>query len=330
MTDTHLRLVRRIGRRLAAALEVREASRADRRIDRIMLAALESRENLEATFAAVQMLRDLDVVEACEAAYLFNSMLSVVEWDDEGPPSEALQELVQRLPTDVELVSAAMSHESQVAAEIFHRSRGEHGLADVIGRDMEEYHAIVAEGEMSIFDSKEDDAGPPPEARSTDARLVMERVLALSARESIRDWVQSWTPLMESIRQVTPGTAVRAIQEARGIGAISFEEHLRLMDLAIEDQVLDECRRERRYARLERKRDALHDRLGIDPGKPDAEQPAEYLMVEAETRRFYDGMTAVVLRRFGEHRLANLMIEDPAEYARIRERCNPLSPCPAP
>jgi hypothetical protein len=40
-------------------------------------------------------------------------------------------------------------------------------------------------------------------------------------------------------------------------------------------------------------------------------------MAEAEVTRRYNGLKAVVLRRFGEHRMANLLIDDPSEYDRI-------------
>src|SRR4051812_5312517 len=78
-----LRLVRIIARRLTSALELREEFRANR-LDRSMEGALRSDVHMEWTFAAVQTLRDLKVIDRAEAAYFFFYVLDLLQWSRFG------------------------------------------------------------------------------------------------------------------------------------------------------------------------------------------------------------------------------------------------------
>src|SRR3954470_14574708 len=117
-----LRLVRIIARRLTSALELREEARADKQIDRIMRRALRSHVHMESTFAAVQALRDLRVIDRDEAAYLFYYILDLLQWRLFGTPRVARMHL--DTPDDFELLDAAMTNENLVETEKFYRSRG--------------------------------------------------------------------------------------------------------------------------------------------------------------------------------------------------------------
>src|SRR4051812_41537509 len=121
MAQPDLRLVRMIARRLTAALEQRDASTADAEIDRIMVRTLRSETRLEPPFAAVQTLRDLGVVDRSEAAYLFDYMFDLRDWNDESELDPGIIELVKNLPETTELVDAAISHAGLVKTETFYR-----------------------------------------------------------------------------------------------------------------------------------------------------------------------------------------------------------------
>jgi len=55
----------------------------------------------------------------------------------------------------------------------------------------------------------------------------------------------------------------------------------------------------------------------------DGAEPVEYRALQQLVKRRGDGTHATYLRRLGEHELANLLIEDPAEYERIRDGALP-------
>jgi hypothetical protein len=317
MAEPDLRLVRIIARRLSAALEIREEAAADVRIDAIMQRTLRSDRHLESTFAAVQMLRDLGTIDQDEAAYLFHSIIDARQWDDASELDSGTAKLIENDPEQVELIIASMGHHDLLEMETFYRSRGEFALADLVHGDVDTYDEMVARGQGSIFDEKNHGGGLPEDERSTDSCEVMERVLALSSHESIKEWLQSWKALVESLERVTPATAVRAVQEARDIGALTFEGSLRLMDQVIHDPVWEECYADRHFRQLERKLESMDEAPGRGDHAGAKEPTFEYRMTEAEVARRYNGLKAVVLRRFGEHRMANLLIDDPAEYDRI-------------
>src|SRR4051812_11275106 len=118
MVQPDVRLARIIARRLSAALEVRNERRADKRIDRIMRRSLQSEVRFESTFAAIQAMRDMDVVDGHEAAYLFDYILNLRQWNDDTPLDPALAQLAQE-PGQVELLMAAMSDHDLVETEAF-------------------------------------------------------------------------------------------------------------------------------------------------------------------------------------------------------------------
>jgi hypothetical protein len=80
-----------------------------------------------------------------------------------------------------------------------------------------------------------------------------------------------------------------------------------------------ECRADRQYVRLERKLDAL-DEAREDWEDPPEEEPFESRMIEQQMRARWNGLLAVRLRRFGEHQMASLLVNDPVEYRRLTAR----------
>ena len=91
------------------------------------------------------------------------------------------------------------------------------------------------------------------------------------------------------------------------------------MDVAIDELVQRECEVDRTYGRLDQKWEALHDSIQISADMAKADLPVEYRMADEERVRRCQRLMAQLLRRFGEHRLANLLVTDPATHDRIRD-----------
>jgi hypothetical protein len=186
----------------------------------------------------------------------------------------------------------------------------------MIENDLELYHRTVGEGSVAIYFPKEG-AEREEVALSDDSRVLVEKIIAVSAAGIGPDWHGAWTEMADAMSAVTPEAGVRAIREAREIGAIDFEESVRLIEMAIEDEVLAEAQADREYQRMERDRDEMVERLKIDLTLPEAQWPFEYRVVEQAIERRWKAFAATLLRRYGEHRVANLLTIYPEEYERI-------------
>ena len=186
----------------------------------------------------------------------------------------------------------------------------------------EEYATLCAEGQISLIDDKPP-ADEAPELVNPPAapQALFERVLALSATETTHEWVPAWRALCAALRATDPRAAVAAIQSVRDLGGISFDESLVLIDMAIDSLVDDALAADREFHRLERAIDELNARQGIDEGDGAAEEtrPLAWRVLQHRRSRRIEGITAVTLRKFGEHRLANLLTTKPEEYGRIRD-----------
>jgi hypothetical protein len=81
---------------------------------------------MEAAFAAVQMLRDLETIDRAEAAFVFNELFDSLLWKELGHHTPD-PELVRAIEAGVDLdpISAARSDRETVRVAAFHRDRGE-------------------------------------------------------------------------------------------------------------------------------------------------------------------------------------------------------------
>lgn len=323
MSSADPRRLSRAIRRLTAAVSARSSEAADARLYRFAQTAVRSAKNLDAAFAAVQRLRDLESIDHAEAAYLFGQLFEhhndIERESDEPDPdlARALEENVEH-----ELIMAAMGDNDLASAVAFHRERGESELAEMMVNQADEYSTLCADGQLSLIDDK------PPAEKATDqasppatTHALSERVLALSATESIREWLPAWQALCAELRNAEPAAAVAAIQSVRDVGGISFDESLVLIDMAIDPLVDDALAADREYHRLERAIEECKRQLGIEEGDGAADEtrPLAWRALHLRRSRRIEGITAVILRRFGEHRLANLLTMKPEEYARIRD-----------
>jgi len=219
-----------------------------------------------------------------------------------------------------ELLWAAM-HDERLAKEIaLHRAYGEDELARMLNERSEEYGLLAASGALSLLEDKpklkelED-----PEPGLPVSAALPERALALLAAETIRERHPAWQALSDELRGADPAAAVAAIQSLRDVGSISFEESLVLIDMAIDPIVDAKLERDREFHRLDRALEAAEVKYGIDYKEPEASRPMEFRVIEFLRLRRADNITAVVLRQFGEHRMANLMTTDPEKFNEMRE-----------
>ena len=308
-------------RRLTAAVNAKSSEAADSRLDRFALNAIRSPRNTDAAFAAVQTLRDLETIDRAEAAYLFGQLIEYRIDRERETRDPALERAIED-DVEYELIMAAMRDRELARAAAFHRERGEDELAEMLVQQPDEYGSLCAEGQLSLIDEKplaENEAEPknPP----ADAKPLFERVLALASTESGKEWMPAWLALTKEMRDAEPAAAVAVVQSVRDIGAISFDESLVLIDMAIGSLVDEALEADREYHRLERAIAECNRQHGIDEGDGAADEtrPLEWRVLYQRRFRRADGITAIVLRRFGEHRLANLAATKPDEYARLRD-----------
>jgi hypothetical protein len=215
---------------------------------------------------------------------------------------------------------AAMEHRDMTFVIAFYTAHGEDQLAKLFEDDPDAYATLCGEGQESLLEYKHEHH--PRHVRkglSDDAGLVMEKVLALSATVGIREWLAKYQEFTPVLLAVKPEAAIRAVQSAREIGAITFEQSVNLLNDLTSDAYWHEAELDREYHRLSEAVEKLEARLGIVVETPDAERPLEWQLLEAQLERRRNGIHAVVLRRVGEHRMANLIVDDPAEYDRMRQ-----------
>jgi hypothetical protein len=313
-------LATRVARRLTVAIAARTMEDTDDRIDALFDWARRSWRKVDATFAAIQILRDLDMIDRAEAAYLFAELYEHLP-RKENP--QAQDELANAVTSGVEyeLIVAAMRDGENRRAELFHRERGEEELADMIAKEPQAHTKLWAEGEVSLLHEKPSDSAPPSDTPHVIPHDLAEHVLALSATETFREWLPAWHALCRALRDAEPAAAMLTIQSMREVGAISFNESVVLIDMAISTPVFDALQADREYRRLERALETWIREHGIDEadGASDETRPLEWQVLEQRRCRRLYGITAIVLRQFGEHQLASLIVTDPEEYKRLRD-----------
>jgi hypothetical protein len=309
----------KVARKLTAAINARYGDVTDARIDRICLWAMRSARNIDTAFAAVQMLRDLETVDRAEAAYLFGELFDYRLDRESGTGDPSLARALEE-GTEYELIVAAIGDQRLARQAAFLREHGEDELADMVLNEPDAYESLCTGGQMSLIEDKPSSDSPTePANRSSVPPALAERVLALSATETIKEWVQAWYALCDALRDADASTAVAAIQSVRAVGGISFEQSLVLMDMPIRSLVEDALEADREFCRLERAMDGYAAEYGIDEkdGAARETRPLAWQVLHDRRERRIHGITAMTLRQFGEHRQANLVSMRPEEYYRI-------------
>jgi hypothetical protein len=309
---------------------------SERRMDRFLSRASRSWAATETAFAAVQTLRDFGGIDGSEAAWLFGELFELHIEDFEagdGPIGRAHRAQVEVLsrtvetPLDASIVQANYDATNEayrqgrleVLAE-FHRARGEDRLADMILTDGETYSLMCADGGHSLIEEK--GFHDRPVMRSAEPKAVAriaESILSYSSLESLREVIQNWRAAQQSVSEKETGSAIAAVQQVRAVGAISEAEGAYLIDDFLSMTFQEAWEVDRACARLRKAMEAVEREHGAAPdtGFPKGQEPLEWKVLDAQLKRRMEAIAAFWLRRYGEHRLANLIIERPVEYDRM-------------
>jgi hypothetical protein len=312
-------------------------ARAEHRFERIMDRCGESLDFMEATFSAAQALRDLGTIDQAEAAYIFSSLYSA--WEDQYEENDrVIQKLLQgyvNRPSEepppqteatdkdprLEKLLDRMSRRKWELESSFHRVRGETSLSHMILENPGQYQELCVNGQFSLAIEDrfppEDDATAEPDAKRV--ALITERIIALAATETGRETLRAWQEFAEAEMGGDAAAGAAAVQRVRELGLVSADEAVGLMDTVLGGVMSSAIEADRECARLRLAIDAVRERYGLDyEGRlSDGTVHPEWTFFDRQHERRANGVMAYWLRRYGEHRSANLLVENPAEYHRL-------------
>ena len=317
-------------RLVVATLAESPTSAADR-FDNLTERAGRSLEQMEATFRAVQALRDLGVIDQDEAAYLFNELFSVWEdvYDKHDPVTQQLlSSYVDRMDRGESTSEASikkhldkMLRRGRELESTFLRVRGELALSHMILENPEQYGHICVEGQMLLLREdtfpENDDVSTEPDLKRV--ALITERILSLAATETGRETLRAWHAFAEAEMAGDAASGAAAVQRVRELGLISADEAVGLMDTVLGSVMSTAIEVDREGARLRRAIEAVRAQHGLDHNGclPDGSEHPDWKYLDRQHERRANGVMANCLRRYGEHRSANLLLEKPDEYQRL-------------
>lgn len=308
---------------LIRALSSRRPGQTERRIDTILDRAYGSVQYAESIYAAVQELRDSGELEADEAACLCGEVYQIrqdrfVEHDEEH--ARILREYGEN-PTnergEVEALMAALQGRSDEIEAMYHEARGEMAWASMIRTGPAAFVELRASGECRLVHEypgfEETPLGEPDPER---AALIARRIMAMGACESLRAAFDADETLRHTLKTTTKASAVAAVRQLREVGAITRAEAASLLDDIVVREVRAVMESDRETMRLEAALEAARAAHGIErwPDAPDEELPGDVRVLKRQFDQRVHGIMATMLRRAGEHWLANLLLENPAEY----------------
>jgi hypothetical protein len=322
---------------LTAVVEAETTEESEARFDQFMARAAKSLENTETAFAAAQALRDLDVIERAETACLLESLYQALqeEYEEADPALQRIQDEIGALATrraegtaadpaaenaeEARLQHALARRMEELKAE-FHRARGEDAFADLIVSNPSEYLALTVAGYDSLVEHKvpaDQCETPPPDPKKV--ALISERIIGLAASETGRETLRKWRALSATGDGTDPASDVVAVQNVRALGLISEPEAMELVHSFLDSAFSCAIDADRQCVRLRKAMEAIEAARGLESGGTFAEgtAPPEWKILEQQLERRIDGVMAGCLRRFGEHKMANLLIERREEFYRI-------------
>jgi len=146
--------VDRMSGRLRDVVECRCRERAERRFGKLQREIDTSVLNCEALYAAAQSLRDLDVIDDEEAAYIADDCFEArsKEFLDHDRVYQRILEEAARTESGDRLLDELSARERELAT-VFHEARGETRWAALIRDEHSSFSAYVAEGELRLFGS---------------------------------------------------------------------------------------------------------------------------------------------------------------------------------
>jgi len=319
-------------RRLTAVAEAETVEEAEHRLDRLVDRVAMSSEDTEAAFAAAQALRDLGTFDLAEAACVFDLLYEAGEedYEDADPELQRILKTVSEigvrtagdLAGDLSRLQQAVGRRMDQLRAEFHRARGEQVLADMIVGDDAEYRSLTLSGYDSLVSDKPGvDESLATEPNPKKVALISERILALAASETGRETYQEWGALADASDLGDPASDVAAIRSVRALGLVTDHEAMNLIHVFLDAAFGTAINADRQCASLRRAMEAIEHAHGLADGQsfPDGAAPFEWRALERQLERRADGVMACCLRRYGEHAMANLLVEQRAEYYRIVE-----------
>jgi hypothetical protein len=317
--------------RLVVVTLAESPTKAADRFERLTDRASRSLTYMEATFSAAQALRDVGTIDHEEAAYIFNELFSAWEdvYDKHDPVTQQiLSSQVERMERKESASEASVRkhldrllRRGRELESTFLRVRGELALSHMILENPEQYAHLCVAGQMSLL--REEDFAPHDEiAAEPDAKrvaLITERILSLAATETGRETLRAWHAFAEAELAGDAASGAAAVQRVRELGLITADEAVGLMDTVLGSVMSTAIEIDRECARLQRAIDAVRAQHGLDYNGclPDGTEHPDWKYLDRQRERRANGVVASCLRRFGEHRSANLMLENPAEYDRL-------------
>ena len=318
--------------RLVVATLAESPSMASRRFDRLTELAGQSLESMEATFLAAQALRDLGTIDHDEAAYIFSELFSV--WEDvydqnDHVTQHILHSQVERMERQKTPISEAsikkhldrLLRRGRELESTFLRVRGELALSHMILENPEQYSKLTVEGQMSLLRdddfTSDDEKVIEPDAKRV--ALITERIISLAATETGRETLRAWHAFAEAELAGDAASGAAAVQRVRELGLVSADEAVGLMDTVLGGVMSSAIEVDRECARLQRAIEVVRAQHGLDHNGclPNGTEHPDWKYLDRQRERRANGVMAMWLRRFGEHRMANLLLENPAEYERL-------------
>jgi hypothetical protein len=332
----HPRRIARAKDWLTRAIRSRTPEQTERRIEVILDWAYGSVANAEAIYAAVQELRDLRELEPDEAACLCGEVYDIrserfMTYD------AAYQRILARYTEDtvadreadgkiesrIEAIMAALRTRELELEASYHAARGEAKWAAMLRTNPDEFRTLVADGECNLIKSGEliwDDE-PLDEPDPEQTALIGQRIMALSASETLRAAFDISRVFQHTIQSSDRASGVAAVRQLREVGAISRAEWVSLIDDIVVSDLRSAMECDREMMQRERELEEAKEANGVTgwPEPEDDALPADVRVLKKRYEQRSLAIQATLLRRVGEHELANLVLEDPAEYDRLVE-----------
>jgi hypothetical protein len=315
------RRVDRMTARLRDVIECRCRERAERRFAKVEHASDVSVENCEAVYAAAQSLRDLDVIDDEEAAFIATDCFDArcEEFLDHDRVYRHIIESAVRADSDTGVHDKLGARGRELAA-IFHEARGETRWAAMLRAGDSSFLDYTTEGELRLFGSE---LVPCEMLTSIDApsepakvAAILERLLAIMAGETIKEVVAAHSVFSRVVGEGNARSALAAFRQALEMGVITKAQHAALVYEIAGDWWRTLMESDHEMMRLERRRDAAIAASKKSPASPEDAERARIDLERLEERyeARSDALLAGLLRQLGEHAIAGAYLVDPRGF----------------
>ena len=300
------RRVDRMIARLRDVIECRCGDRAERRFAKVEHASDASVKNCEAVYAAAQTLRDLDVIDDEEAAFIAEDCYDAR--CDEFLHHDRVYRGIIEAAIRADSVTAGrneLSARARELAAIFHEARGEARWAAMLRAGDSSFTAYTVEGQMRLFGPErvpcEMLASIDAPAEPARAAAILERLLALMAGETIKEVVAAHVVFSNVVGEGNARSAIAAFRQALEMGVITTAQHAALVYELAGDWWRTLMESDHEMMRLERR----HEAAALASEK---ERLAERCTARS------DALLAGLFRQLGEHAIAGVYAADPRGF----------------